>query len=104
MSYFGDLLAALKGDAIQLDETEAALIGAPAGETVSMFAAMEAKHGVAFAHLACALLWIVQAHHCADQLLGVPMTWWNYLRAAVLVIGIPVYVITKIWRLVCQFG
>ena len=92
--YFQDIVAALKGDFISLDQTEASLIGAPAGETFSYFSAFEDKHGRFWAHVACLILWLVQAHHCRNQLLGVPMTSWNYLRAAVLVC-LPIYVIYK---------
>ena len=89
MTYLHDLYAALKGDFIALDETEAALLGAPPGETVSLYAAFEAKHGVFWAHVACLVLFAVQAHHCKKQLLGIPMATWNYLRAAILLIVAP---------------
>ena len=85
--YFQDIVAALKGDFISLDQTEASLIGAPAGETFSYFSAFEDKHGRFWAHVACLILWLVQAHHCQDQLLGIPMRTWNYARAAVLVLA-----------------
>ena len=106
MTYLSDLYAALKGDFIALDETEAALIGARPGETLSLYAAFEAKHGVFWAHVACLVLWIVQAHHCKDQLLGIPMKTWNYARAAVLLLIAPLAVlcltmltVNLIWRL-----
>ena len=89
MTYLRDLYAALRGDFIALDETEAALIGAPPGETVSLYAAFEAKHGVFWAHVACLVLFAVQAHHCKKQLLGIPMATCNYLRAAILLIVAP---------------
>ena len=106
MTYLRDLYAALKGDFLALDETEAALIGAPPGETLSLYAAFEAKHGVFWAHVMCGVLWIAQAHHCKDQLLGIPMKTWNYLRAAVLLLIAPLVVlcvtmltVNIIWRL-----
>ena len=106
VSYFSDLWLALKGDFIALDETEAALIGAPPGETLSLYAAFEAKHGVFWAHVACLVLFAVQAHHCRDQLLGIPMATWNYLRAAILLLIAPLAVlcltmltVNLIWRL-----
>ena len=106
VSYFSDLWLALKEDFIALDETEAALIGAPPGETVSLYAAFEAKHGVFLAHITCLVLWLVQAHHCKKQLLGIPMKTWNYARAAVLLLIAPLAVlcltmltVNLIWRL-----
>ena len=53
MTYFSDLWSVLKGDGIALDETEAAMLGAPGGETLSLWTAMEARHGVWLAHVAC---------------------------------------------------
>ena len=106
MTYLSDLYTALKGDFIALDETEAALIGAPPGETLSLYAAFEAKHGVFWAHITCLVLWLVQAHHCKDQMLGIPMKTWNYLRAAILLLIAPLAVlcltmltVNLIWRL-----
>lgn len=81
-----DLWAALKGAGIALDETEAAALSGPQGETISIWAAMQARHGSAFAHLVCFGLWLVQARHCRDQLTGVPMGLSNYARAIVLLI------------------
>lgn len=86
MTAIGDLWAALKGAGIALDKDEAAALGGPAGETISVWAAMSARHGNLFAHLVCLGLWLVQARHCQDQITGVPMTWWNYLKAVVLLV------------------
>jgi len=84
VSYLTDLWAVLKGDGIALDKTEAALIGAPNGETISLFSAIEARHGWIAAKVMCAILWLVQEHHCRDQLTNVPMKPNNYVRAFVL--------------------
>ena len=84
MSAVADLWAILKGDGIALDEAEARALGAPTGETISLWSAMEARHGSAVAHLVCLGLWLVQFRHCKDQLAGVPMRTGNYIRAAVL--------------------
>ena len=86
MTFLSDLWAVLKGDGIALDDAEAAALGAPAGETISLWMAMQARHGSALAHLACLALWLVQFRHCTDQLAGVPMRVGNYLRAAVLLV------------------
>ena len=86
MSAVGDLWAVLRGDGIALDEAEARALGAPGGETISLWMAMQARHGSALAHLACLALWLVQFRHCTDQLAGVPMRAGNYLRAAVLLV------------------
>jgi hypothetical protein len=100
MSYFGDILAVLKGDGIALDETEGALIGAPDGETISLYAAMEAKHGVWLARTACAVFSVlIQRHHCADQLIGAPMKPMNYARAIALLLA----PIVLIWALIRYF-
>ena len=91
MSYITNLLAVLKGDGIALDETEAALLGAPGGETISLWAAMEALHGVWLARVACFLLSVlVQWDHCHKQLLGLPMPGISYARAGALLVGVPV--------------
>lgn len=84
---FRDLWAVLKGDGIALDKAEAAALGGPAGETISVWAAISARHGNLFAHLVCLGLIVVQARHCQDQITGVPMTWWNYAKAIVLLVA-----------------
>ncbi|MDE2472920.1 MAG: hypothetical protein KGL35_30465 [Bradyrhizobium sp.] len=87
MASFGtDLWTALKGDGIALDEAEAAALGAPNGETISIWEAMQARHGVVLARLMCIALWLVQVRHCTDQLRGVPMTRGAYARAFVLLL------------------
>lgn len=85
-TFLADLRAVLRGDGIALDEAEARALGGPAGETISLWMAMRARHGSALAHLACLGLWLVQARHCRDQLAGVPMRPQNDLRAAVLLL------------------
>ena len=102
VSYFSDLWLALKGDFLALDETEAALIGAPPGETLSLYAAFEAKHGVWLAHITCLVLWLVQAHHCKDQMLGIPMKTWNYIRAAIMLVTIPAGMLYVIILIICE--
>ena len=86
MRAVADLRAVLRGDGIALDEAEARALGAPCGETISLWAAMRARHGSAIARLACFALWLVQARHCRDQLAGAPMATQNYVRAAVLLV------------------
>ncbi|MGC9271935.1 hypothetical protein [Acidiphilium sp.] len=100
MTYLTDLYAVLKGDGIALDETEAALLGIPNGETISLYEAMQARHGSTLAHIACALLWLVQEHHCRDQLANVPMQPNNYIRAFIL-LCVPIAAVARlIWWLV----
>jgi len=86
MTYLSDLWAVLRGDGIALDEAEAAALGGPAGDTISLWCAMEARHGRFLARLACLGLWLVQFRHCRDQLAGVPMQPSNYIRALVLLV------------------
>ena len=107
--FWGDLWKVLKTGGIALDKEEAAAFGAPKGETISLWAAMSAKHGSLLAHVVCAGLWVVQFRHCEDQLLGVPMGEGNYLRAMVgLVLLFPVaagaWVVDWIWRKVGALG
>lgn len=84
MSYLADLWSVIKADGIALDETEAALLGAPNGETISLWAAMASRHGVWLAWVACAVFSVlIQWDHCHKQLLGQPMKPVNYLRAIV---------------------
>ena len=84
MTYLRDLWSVIKGDGIALDETEAALLGAPNGETISLWAALASRHGVWLARLACAVLSVlVQWDHCHKQLLHEPMKPLNYVRAIV---------------------
>jgi len=86
MRILNDLWAILKGAGIQLDEAEAAALGGPKGETISYWMAMESRHGVVLAHLACLALYLVQYRHCHDQIVGVPMQPVNYLKAIALLI------------------
>jgi len=99
MTYLTDLWRVLRGDGIALDKTEAALLGIPNGETISLYSAMEAKHGVVLAKIACAIFSVlIQRHHCANQLDGTPMTAMNYVRAAIcLILFLPFSVL---WYLV----
>ena len=98
MTYISDLYAVLKGDGIALDETEAALIGAPNGETISLFSAIEARHGWIAAKVMCAILSVlVQPGHCQKQIIGDPMPGVDYLRAFVL-LCVPVAALARlIW-------
>ncbi|MDD2878792.1 MAG: hypothetical protein PHZ23_16365 [Acidiphilium sp.] len=88
MTYLSDLWSVLKGDGIALDETEAALLGIPNGETISLYEAMQKKHGVLLAKIACAIFSVlIQRHHCANQLDGTPMKPMNYVRATACLIA-----------------
>ncbi|MDE1906634.1 MAG: hypothetical protein KGH75_09320 [Rhodospirillales bacterium] len=84
MKFLADLWGVLKGAGLRLDHDEASALGAPWGETISIWTAMEARHGSALAHAACLALYLVQWRHCRDQLAGVPMQAGNYVRAMVL--------------------
>lgn len=102
MSYWGNLLAILKGDGIALDVTEGAILGAPDGETISLWSAMEARHGWWLACLSCAFLSLtVQWDHCHKQLIGAPMQPANYVRAVAALIAVPTLLGWSIWRLLC---
>ncbi len=93
MSYFHDIYIVLKGDALDLDRTEAALLGAPGDETISLWSAISAKHGRLLGHIACAILSVlVQWDHCHKQIVGVPMKPMNYARALVALLA-PIVVI-----------
>lgn len=99
MTYLTDLWRVLRGDGINLDRTEAALLGIPNGETISLYEAMQAKHGVLLAKIACAIFSVlIQWNHCANQLDGTPMKPMNYVRAAIcLILFLPFAVL---WHLV----
>lgn len=88
MIYFTDLWRVLRGDGIALDKTEAALIGVPNGDTISLYTAMKARHGVFLARVGCAVFSVlIQRHHCAKQLDGTPMKPMNYVRATACLIA-----------------
>jgi hypothetical protein len=87
MTYLAVLYHAIKGDGIALDEAECEALGGPDGQTISMWTAMEARHGSALAHVFCLALWVVQRHHCRDQLAGVPMEGQNYIRAVIALVA-----------------
>lgn len=91
MSYWGDIGAVLKGDFIALDDTEAAILGAPKGETVSLYAEMERRHGWLLARVACVIFSVlIQRGHCRNQLAGgKPMAEQNYIRAAIWLVVLP---------------
>ena len=97
--YFSDIWAELKGDGIALDRTEAALIGAPEGETVSLYAAMSARHGAVLARIACAVFSVlIQRGHCAAQISRQrPMSAQNYLRAFACLL-VPVFALCALLR------
>ncbi len=96
--YLADLWAVLKGDGLALDRTEAALIGAPAGDTVSLYAAIGARHGVLLARVACVVFAVaIQRGHCSAQFPGGrPMGVGNYLRAAVCLLA-PAWALVLGW-------
>ena len=99
MSYLADLWSVIKADGIALDETEAALLGAPGGETISLWAAMASRHGVWLARLACAVFSVLIQHdHCHKQIVGQPMQPVNYVRAIVCLL-VPVALLWwLLWR------
>lgn len=96
-----DLWHVLTGAGIALDKKEAEALGAPAGETISLWCAIESRHGCLIAHIACLGLYLVQFRHCRDQLAGVPMHPGNYVRAAILLVLIapPVFTVGVCRRL-----
>ena len=97
MTYWQDVWAVLKTDGIDLDKTEAALLGIPNGDTISIWEAMEAQHGVFQAVVACAIFSVlIQWGHCRKQLLGQPMKPVNYIRAMALLLA-PIVVV--LWLL-----
>jgi|GEM_PF-4693461 hypothetical protein len=104
MSYLGDLWAAIKGDFVALDVTEAAILGAPNGETLSLYDALAARHGSALAHLACVVLsFVVEPGHCANQIAARPMGTLAYIRAGLGVVALAFIFISPalavlIWR------
>lgn len=100
--YFADLWAVLKADGIALDETEAAFLGAPNGETISLWSAMANRHGSVLGHIACAV-WsvLIQWRHCHKQLIGAPMKPLNYVRAIVCLVGGPVLLFLLAEYLAC---
>jgi hypothetical protein len=93
-----DLITILHGDCIALDKEEADALGGPAGDTISLWAAMQARHGSAFAHIVCIGLWLVQFRHCTDQLSGVHMRPQNYMRAAVCLVAFAP-IVAVIWSI-----
>lgn len=82
MSALSDIEAILGGDGIRLDKWEAAQLGAPSGETISMWDALVSRHGSLIASIGCIGLWLVQFQHCKKQLAHQPMAAQNYVRAA----------------------
>ena len=110
MSYWGDIGAVLKGDFIALDDTEAAILGAPKGETVSLYAEMERRHGWLLARVACVIFSVlIQRGHCRNQLAGgKPMGEQNYIRAAICLVVLPpvlavgvLLVLKGLWMAAC---
>lgn len=99
MSYWGDIWSVLQADFMALDRTEAAIIDAPSGETVSLYAEMEDRHGALLARVACVIFSVlIQPNHCANQLAGgTPMKPMNEVRAAVCLIFGPVVLIALAW-------
>ena len=99
MGYFANLTSAAKAWGLALDRLEGAILGAPAGQTISMWAAQSAQAGSRFAKATCFLLSIlVQCQHCQKTLSNQPMGWLSYIRAFALLIGIPlllIFCITK---------
>lgn len=99
--YFADIWYVLKRDGIGLDCTEEAILGGPKGETISIWSAMEDKHGYILAHIACVFFSIaIQWHHCKKQLAGVPMQAQNYIRAIIALIACPALLFFLIYLVV----
>lgn len=100
-----DLWRVFKGAGITLDRDEAAALGAPSGETISLWVAVANRHGNVVAHIACLGLYLVQVRHCRDQLAGVPMQPGNYVRAAALLVLVAplVFAIGGVRALVSHF-
>lgn len=106
MNPVSDLWSVLKGDGIALDKAEEAALGGPLGLTISLWAAIESRHGSTIAHLMCLALWLVQFRHCRDQLIGMPMQTSNYVRAVVLLVLFAPFAFTfgAIRRIVLHLG
>lgn len=106
MTMLADLWSVLKGDGIALDVEEAEWLGNQHGQTISLWAAMQSRHGSVIARIACLGLFLVQWKHCRDQLVGVPMQPPNYIAAAILLLlaFIPVVIISGIRRTVIALG
>ena len=103
--YFKDLWSVLRADGIDLDKTEEAILGGPEGDTISLWSAMEARHGVVLACIACFVFSIlIQFHHCQKQLLDQPMLPANYIRATICLIVIPVILAILIWHILKIIG
>lgn len=103
--YFKDLWDVLVADGIDLDKTEEAILGGPEGDTISLWSAMEARHGVILACIACFVFSIlIQFHHCQKQLVGTPMLPMNYIRATICLIVIPIILALLIWRILKMLG
>ena len=106
MKALSDLWSVLIGDGVALDKEEAKLLGNKYGQTISIWAAIESRHGSIIAHIVCLGLFLVQWKHCRDQLVGVPMQPPNYIAAAILLLlaFIPVVIISGIRRTVIALG
>ena len=94
MSYWTRIISALTRDGTDLDVTENAVLDGAARQTISMRCAIAQQAGRRWGCVACWLLGVlVQRRHCTRQLIGLPMTPWNYLRAVVALIAVPVALI-----------
>ena len=94
MTYLARLRAILTRDGTDLDVTENTVLDGSPRQTISMRCAIAEHQGKRWGCVACALLSVlVQRRHCTRQLIGLPMTTWNYLRAVVALIAVPVALI-----------
>ena len=90
MSYWTRIVSALTRDGTDLDVTENTVLDGSPRQTISMRCALAERAGKRWGCWACwALSVLVQSRHCQRQLMGLPMTAWNYLRAVVALIAVP---------------
>lgn len=98
--YWGDLWLVLRADGVELDRTYAAVLGAPEGETLSLWDAHLAKHGWVGAIVACGVLSVlVQWGHCRKQLLSQPMPPIDAIRAGLALVVVPALSVWGLWWL-----
>ena len=100
MGYLEKVVEAIEQDGIDLDVTENVIAGGVPGQTISIRAANAEKEGRVWGCVFCSFLNVVQWHHCAKQLAGTPMRWWNYMIALALLIGAPSLMIWALVRLI----
>ena len=83
MGWLTNVETQIETDARDADCTADVLTGGPAGETVSVRAALSRNAGEWQGCLMCWFLnWAVQRGHCDKVLTDAPTPWWVYPRAA----------------------